>query len=360
MSLGSVRSSEASAMDDQDDSSSVWMHQNDVTVDQRISTGDEGAMDDTVRVDDLNAVSIASSHNRSLTPTETDNALDRNAQNSRDTTNTADTGFLSSRGTGDTQSESPKSQQNMTSASRESIPNSSRSTTRSAADSGFFPPSSLSHMGQKDSEDKLHGGMNRDTGGLTRAEKPSHSALQHRTSLPGPSLSTHPLPPPQRSSLPKVPRPMSTPVLPAVLSTGSSEEGSTTTSSTGSRGARVKVQRSFSSDGKKGSYPSELSSLGKVHDLHSRSSGGEGVGGSAEPRSKWNPSPRYPWSESDVEHSFYSPSSDSLSRFIEEEPSFEVWVASNDAHRSVLSVLGYNGQFNNLEVRERGREGGRR
>ena len=67
-------------------------------------------MDDTVRVDDLNAVSIVSSHNRSLTPTETDNTLDCNAQNSRDTINTADTGFSSSRGTGDTQSESPKSQ----------------------------------------------------------------------------------------------------------------------------------------------------------------------------------------------------------------------------------------------------------
>ena len=35
----------------------------------------------------------------------------------------------------------------------------------------------------------------------------------------------------------------------------------------------------------------------------------------------------------------------------EDEPAYEIWVASSDAHHSVVTVIEYGGKFNNVEVR---------
>ena len=56
------------------------------------------------------------------------------------------------------------------------------------------------------------------------------------------------------------------------------------------------------------------------------------------------------WSEEREEELVFSPSVESLSGLSEEEAGCEVWVASCDAHRAVLSVVGYCGQFTSLEV----------
>ena len=56
--------------------------------------------------------------------------------------------------------------------------------------------------------------------------------------------------------------------------------------------------------------------------------------------------------EEEEEVMVFSPAVESLSGLSEEEAGCEVWVASCDAHRAVLSVVGYSGQFTSLEVRE--------
>ena len=61
------------------------------------------------------------------------------------------------------------------------------------------------------------------------------------------------------------------------------------------------------------------------------------------------------WSEEREEEGLlFSPSGESLSGLSEEEAACEVWVATCDAHRAVLSVVGYSGQFTSLEVRPLG------
>ena len=62
------------------------------------------------------------------------------------------------------------------------------------------------------------------------------------------------------------------------------------------------------------------------------------------------------WSEEREEEEeglVFSPSGESLSGLSEEEAGCEVWVASCNAHRAVLSVVGYCGQFTSLEVTNR-------
>ena len=59
------------------------------------------------------------------------------------------------------------------------------------------------------------------------------------------------------------------------------------------------------------------------------------------------------------EGTFSPASGDSLFHSSEQEQLCEVWVAANNAHRAVLSVVGYDGHFTSLEVmRGGGGEGG--
>lgn len=105
------------------------------------------------------------------------------------------------------------------------------------------------------------------------------------------------------------------------------------------------AQRSYSSDEMSTTLYPPPASTTDPHHLGTRS------GRLSEPRTKTNYSPQSRWlDDRELDKTFYSPSSDSVFRFTEEEASFEMWVASSEAHRSVLSVVGYNGQFNNLEV----------
>lgn len=105
------------------------------------------------------------------------------------------------------------------------------------------------------------------------------------------------------------------------------------------------AQRSYSSDEVSQTVCPPLTSATDPHHLCAKSDI------LSEPHMKTSHSPQSRWlDDRELDKTFYSPSSDSVFRFTEEEPSFEVWVASSDAHRSVLSVVGYNGQFNYLEV----------
>lgn len=180
----------------------------------------------------------------------------------------------------------------------------------------------------------------------------AHSLTVGVTPIPNPP----PAPSSRRLSVTQssVPRPLSAPTVypfqqpPEPLST--THHTSTRHSAQAHLGS---AQRSYSSDELSPTlYPPPSSTI-DPHHLGAKSDR------LSEPRMKTNLSPHSRWlDDRELNKTFYSPSSDSVFRFTEEEPSFEVWVASSDAHRSVLSVVGYNGQFNNLEVSGGGGGGG--
>ena len=103
----------------------------------------------------------------------------------------------------------------------------------------------------------------------------------------------------------------------------------------------VSAQRSLSSDAT-GHYTTSL-----TEKTRSRYSAPQIRGNVEEPRLggyTWSPKPG----------GRVSPGSESFTtsyRYVEEDPCFEVWAASSDAHHSVATVIEYNGRFTSVEVR---------
>ena len=308
------------------DSGNGRKNQSSVRVNQSSSSSSKDEEDDALHVKSVSAIS---NHDHSVTPTETESRMDQLDHN-RDTTNTADTldtGFGSYRGTGTTQSESPKSERRSAQNGFDHTPNSDRLTTRSAADSGISQTSSVCNLRASEVE-KLKEAAERER----TTETLGPISLQRQTSLPSSqsfSSQCHPGPPNyfRRSSL-SSPRPLSAPMF---------QHGpQPRNSGPGKRGGKFRTQRSFSFDGKATHHSNSKTASFEAYSFHSHS--------------KWSHPTRNLLPRREAERSFYSPGSDSCYR--DDEPLFEVWVASNVAHRSILSVVGYNGQFSSLQVSE--------
>ena len=323
------------------DQSSLRLSQNELAGDQ---LGDKGSV----------AVNLTESHDATVAPTDTGDALQHNDQQNRISSNTADTGFSSKRATTEMQTDSPELQRRRVINTEDSSCSTGGSTNKSTTDSGFFP--SVIPESWTERQPRVRAG---DSDEVT-VKPSSQPSSQGQNAVPGsrpPPLSPYR----RRASSSSTPRPVSAPTLEIIPPYMTDSRQRAVHYGRRDAMSKVKEQRSLSSDGTilTTTQPLILPPPDQPSSQRSqqRSPAGPKLSRFSEPRTRWNYSPRHRWSVGEFDSTFYSPSSDSIFRFTEEEPSFEVWVASCDAHRSVVSVIGYNGLFTNLEV-SGGREGG--
>ena len=336
------------------DQSSLRLSQNELAGDQ---LGDKGSASVTVN--------LTESHDATVAPTDTGDALQHNDQQNRITSNTADTGFSSKRATTETQTDSPELQRRRVINTEDSSCSTGGSTNKSTTDSGFFP--SVIPESWTERQPRFRAGYSEEV----TVKPSSQPGSQGQNAVPGsrpPTLSPYR----RRASSSSTPRPVSAPTLDLIPPYMTDSRQRAVHYGRRDAMSKVKKQRSLSSDGKILTTtqslilpppdqplippPPDQPLIPPPPDQPSsqrsqqRSPAGPKLSRFSEPRMRWNYSPRQRWSVGDFDSTFYSPSSDSIFRFTEEEPSFEVWVASCDAHRSVVSVIGYNGLFTNLEV----------
>ena len=331
----------SAAVENNDESGNLWLNssgnQNESSGDQIFLGTNQHKSGDQIRNEDQTSA-MAVNLSTVVTHTDTDDVFECIDQQIRTTSDTSDTGFSSSHCTTEAERSSPE-------LHRHHMINTEHSHTgRSTADSASVV---VEHTAME--RDDMSDGEE----GIKRSSKLVKNRQASSKLPPAPSsrhLSASPSP---------APRPLSAPIVyPSadpfdVLQPVPSHQDAQLNSQ--------EARQSYSSDGKSGSAYLQTSELCPPHP-HQRSAASTKPSKFSEPHMKTNISPRPGWSDDrELDSTVYSPSSDSTFHFAEDEPSFEVWVASSEAHRSVLSVVRYNGQFSYLEVsvREGGREGGR-